>query len=110
MAANGCARILAILGGLIITIDGIIQVLGELSIALGFTVPGGSNFGILSGLVRAIVCLVVGVLILMSAGVIKGSKVSGSAITLLILGILGVLFSGYLGGVLVIIAAILLFL
>jgi hypothetical protein len=74
--------------------------------------PGGGGLGIITGIIGAIIGLVIGIVVLISVGAVKskGKKQSGSAVLVLVLGILGLLFASWIGGVLVIIAAILMFL
>jgi len=100
MSNSSCARVLAILGGLIMTIRAIIAILSYLGTALDFSMPLGSGVNLLSGIIGAIVLLVIGILVL-------GRSYYREAVLLLILGILGILFGDLLGGILVIIAAVL---
>ena len=103
------AKILSIIGGLLMLIIGILHLLGALGINL-FEVPlGWGGLGFLSGLINSIILIVVGLFTLISTGIIKKSstKVGFNGITILILGIVGLLFGGGIWAVLLIIAAIL---
>ncbi|MHA1519691.1 MAG: hypothetical protein ACTSRK_05855 [Promethearchaeota archaeon] len=114
MAKNtGLAKILAIIGGVLVVADGVIALLGIIldAFSLPFNLPGGRGlYGGLDPLLNAIIAIVIGLLILISTGVVKSSKtkVGFNGIIILILGILALVFGGYLGPVLVIIGGILL--
>lgn len=111
MAVSGLARILAIVGGVVIIVEGVLGILGLLDISLGFHYPGEGGFGILSGLISIIIGIVIGVIVLIATGTIKSrGNVSFNGITILILGIIGLVFAYGIGSVLVIIAGILLLL
>jgi hypothetical protein len=115
MASTGLAKLLAIIGGIVILAEGVLGLLGALDIfTLGFGIPGHGGLdllgGTLSAIISAIIAIVIGIAVLIATGVVKGSSVRFNGVTLLILGILGILFASWIGGVLVIIAAILLFL
>ena len=117
MASNnsGIAKILAIIGGVLVVIDGVLSLLGQIlsAFSLPFDVPGGGGFlGTLGPVVNAIIVIVIGLLILVTTGTVKSSKsnVKFNGITVLILGILALVFGGWLGPILVIIAGILLLL
>ncbi|WP_457557970.1 hypothetical protein [Candidatus Harpocratesius sp.] len=103
------ARILSIIGGLIMLIIGILHLFGALGMNL-FDVPlGWGGLGFLSAVVSAIILIVVGFLTLISTGIIKKSRtnVGFNGITILLLGIVGLLFGGGIWAILLIIAAIL---
>ena len=111
MAGNyrGIAKILSIIGGLLMLIIGVLHLLSALGTHL-FDIPlvwGG--LGLFSGLIDAIILLVVGLLTLIATGIVKGSntKVGFNGITILILGVVGLLFGGGIWAVLLIIGAIL---
>ncbi len=113
MAKNtGLAKVLAIIGGLVITIQGVfalIEHLGIFNFSLG--IPGEGGFlGSLGVLINAIIAIVVGILVLISTGVIKSSKtkVGFNGVIMLVLGILGIIFGNLIGGVLVLFGGILL--
>lgn len=113
MAKNtGLAKILAIIGGLVILIQGVLALLNHLGIfSFGLGLPGEGGFlGSLGALVNAIIAIVVGILVLISTGVIKSSKtkVGFNGVIMLVLGILGIIFGSLIGGVLVLIGGILL--
>lgn len=108
---KGIAKILAIIGGVLVIIDGALSLLNELGITLGFSVPGAGGFlGFLGAIINAIITIVLGVVILISAGAVKSKKgkVAFNGIVVLILGILTIFFGSWLAAILVIIAAILL--
>ncbi|MHA1475342.1 MAG: hypothetical protein ACTSRX_09520 [Promethearchaeota archaeon] len=106
MAKNaGLARILAIIGGIIIVVEAIWGFLnGHVAkvINIGF-------LDALGAIVGTIIAVVIGVLVLISTGVLKSnnSKIGFNGVLILVLGILGILFASTIGGVLVIIAGIL---
>jgi hypothetical protein len=113
MASNnsGLAKILAIIGGILVLLDGIVSLLGFFEITLGFGVPGGGGFfNELGALVNAIIVIGIGLIILISTGTVKSknTNIAFNGITVLILGILALVFGSYLGPILVIIAGILL--
>ena len=109
---SGLAKLLAIIGGLIIVIQGVLALLSHLEIfsfALGLPGEGGF-FGGVGGLINAIIAIVVGIFVLISTGTVKSSntKLGFNGVVVLILGILGIIFGSLVGGVLVLIAGILL--
>jgi len=111
MASKSLTQILALIGGIIIIIDGILTLLG----IFGMFIPGLPGWGFwgafFAGWINVIILIVDGLLVLFSVDVIKGLKIPYNGIWLLILGIIGIVFgSFFLGGALVIIAAILWFL
>ena len=86
----GWPKILAIIGGLIMVIQGIISIIG--------------------GNLLAIIGIILGLVVLISTGVIKAAAVIPfNKIVVLILGIIGLFVGTWLGAIFVIIAAILLF-
>jgi len=109
MAKNaGLAKLLAIIGGIVIVVEAILGMLGK-------GVTSFVEFDFLVGLgsvIYGIIAIVIGLLILISTGVLgsKKAKLGFNGLVILVLGILGFLFGSNLGGVLVIIAAILMFL
>jgi hypothetical protein len=111
---SGLAKVLAIIGGFLVLIDGIYALLRalEISIGINFDVPGGGGFGLfgLGALINAIIVIILAVLILISTGVVKSSStnVKFNGITILVLGILVLIFGSFWGPILVIIAGILL--
>ncbi|MHA1673879.1 MAG: hypothetical protein ACTSYI_09640 [Promethearchaeota archaeon] len=114
MAKNtGLAKILAIIGGILVLVDGVLSLLGILldAFSLPFNLPGGGGlYGGLGPLLNAIIAIVIGLFILISTGVVKSSKtkVGFNGIIILVLGILALVFGGFIGPVLVIIGGILL--
>ena len=109
MAKNeGLAKILAIIGGIVIVVEGVLGMLGK-----AFSSFVKLEFlGDLGIIVYGIIAIVIGLLILISTGVLgsKKAKIGFNGVIILVLGILGFIFGSNLGGVLVIIAAILMFL
>ncbi len=108
MAKNdGLAKLLAIIGGIVIVVEAVLGMLGK----------AFSNFveleflGALGPIVYGIIAIVIGLLILISTGVLgsKKAKLGFNGVVILVLGILGFLFGSNIGGILVIIAAILMF-
>jgi chromate transport protein ChrA len=99
-------KTLAILGGIFIVIEGILYLLTSLIDAI--TIPG---FGIpnLEGWYFSLVAIVIGIIVLWSCDVFRKKNGPGyNGWLLLILGILGVIFTyWHVGGALVIIAGIL---
>lgn len=98
-------ELLILLGGLIGLIQGILLVLG-----LPFTIlPGLGSFGI-DALIWGILAILFSLIALVNSGFIKISALefSNKWLVVLIMGILMYLFSSGLGGVLVILGAILL--
>lgn len=112
MANKGLARILAVIGGLVVLIEGALSLLGYLNVlSFSLGLPGEGGFiGGLGQLLNAIIAIVVGVLVLISTGTIKSksTRIGFGAVSVLILGILGIIFGSFIGGILVIIAGILL--
>ena len=112
---SGIAKILAIIGGVLVVIDGVFSLLNVALEVLNidFNVPGGGGFYAgLGATVNAIIVIVLGLLILVATGTVKSSKsnVKFNGITVLILGILALVFGSFLGPILVIIAGIILIL
>lgn len=90
-------------------IIGVLSLLSHLNI-FSYSVPlGYAGLGLLGALVGAIVLIAVGVLTLMATGTVKksSSKVGFNGVTILILGIVGLLFGGGVWAILLIIAGIL---
>ncbi len=113
MAKNaGLAKILAIIGGILVLVDGVLALLKIVLSAFNLPdIPGGGGlYGGLNPLLNAIIAIVIGLLILISTGVVKSSKtkVGFNGIIILILGILALVFGSFIGPVLVIIGGILL--
>ncbi|MBN2157427.1 MAG: hypothetical protein JW776_15380 [Candidatus Lokiarchaeota archaeon] len=108
--SRSITQILALIGGIIIVIDGILTLLGFFGIYIP-GLPGWGWFVWLPNWINAIILIVVGLLVLFSVDLIQGLRIPYNGVWLLILGIAGIIFGGYfLGGALVIIAAILWFL
>ena len=108
MAKNeGLAKLLAIIGGIVIVVEGVLGLLGN-SIA---KVVNLAFLDALSSIVFGIIAIVIGLLVLISTGVLgsKKAKLGFNGVVILVLGILGIIFASTIGGVLVIIAAILMF-
>lgn len=114
MASNnsGLAKILAIIGGILVLADGVLSLLNVLlsEFNLGFNIPGAGGFYSFSGLINSIIVIAIGFFILIATGTIKSSKsnVKFNGVTVIILGIIALIFGGYIGPILVIIAGILL--
>ena len=91
---EGIAKILVIIGGLITVIDAI----------LGFVHPGWASY------VGPVIALILGVIALLSA-IKPDDPIPWNKLFLVILGIIMIIFSAwYIGGILVLVAGILLFL
>ncbi len=90
----------------LIVVEGVLGLLGRTTTQffnLGF-------FDGLTDLIWGIIAIVIGLFILISTGVLGSKKkVAFNGIVILVLGILGFLFGSNIGGILVIIAAILMF-
>ncbi len=107
MDMKGLSKILALIGGLLGLLYGILDVL-----SLGGTIPGwGISLG-LDAMISGILLIVLSLIVLATSGWIKISalKLNYNLLILLILGVLMLLTSGGLAGILVIVAAILLLL
>lgn len=105
-------KLLAIIGGLIVVVFAVLSMLGLVGIDLDVSFwPSFVGYSI-NVLVNGVIALIVGILILISTGTIKSSstKVKFNGVTILVLGILALVFGDNLGGILVIIAGILLLL
>ena len=106
MAKNaGLARILAIIGGIVIVFEAIWGFLnGHVAKVINI-----AFLDALGAIVGTIIAVVIGVLILISTGALrsKNTKIGFNGVIILVLGILGILFASTIGGVLVIIAGIL---
>lgn len=100
MSNSSCARLLAIIGGLIMTISAILAILGYLGNALDFSIPYEGRVYLLEGIGGAIVLLIIGIITLSRNYYREG-------VLILILGILGIIFGSLIGGILVIIAGVL---
>jgi hypothetical protein len=109
MAEYGLARILAIIGGVLMVVDGSIAILRDLSISLHINYTGGGVSSI-EGILGALFAIIIGILVLISTGVIRTHRVdiSFSGVSLIVLGVLGIIFASTIGGVLVLIGGILL--
>lgn len=93
-------QILALIGAILILIDGVLTFF-----------QFGYGIGFLPFWINGLILIFVGLCVLFSIDVIQGLKIPYNGIWLLILGIAGLIFGGwYIGGILVIIAAILWFL
>lgn len=106
MAKNeGLARILAIIGGIVIVVEGVLGMLNR-SVA---KVVNLAFLDALGAIIFGIIAIVIGLLVLISTGVLssKKAKVGFNGVVILVLGILGIIFASTIGGVLVIIAGIL---
>ena len=106
MAKNdGLARILAIIGGIVIVVEAIYGFFRG-HIAKVIDIP---FLNVLDAIISTIIAVVIGLLILISTGVFKSknAKIGFNGVIILVLGILGILFASTIGGVLVIIAGIL---
>ncbi|WP_371805478.1 hypothetical protein [Candidatus Lokiarchaeum ossiferum] len=106
------AKILSIIGGLIMLAIGALGILYTF-IDPFFNVPlGWGGIGLLSGLISSIILFAVGIFTFISTGVIKKStsNVGFNAVTLIVLGIVGLLFGGGLWAILLILAGILMIL
>ena len=111
---NSLTKILAIIGALLVFIDGVLGILAYFFEAFRFEFWGfiGSSFFTIGGLgwLNAVIVLVVGILAMISVDLFKGT-IPFNGIWLLLLGIAAIVFgSWFIGGVLLIIAAILWFL
>lgn len=106
MAKNdGLARILAIIGGIVIVVEAILGFLnGHIAKVIDI-----AFLNALSAIISTIIAVVIGLLVLISTGVFKSknAKIGFNGVIILVLGILGILFASTIGGVLVIIAGIL---
>ena len=112
MAKSGITKTLAIIGAILIFVDGgssPITFFGIFVFNLGFL---GSSFFSIGGLywLNPVIVLVIGILAMISVDLFKGG-IPYNGIWLLVLGIAALVFgSWFIGGVLMIIAAILWFL
>jgi len=109
---KGIAKILAIIGGILCIIAGVFKIIGGGGIPSFFELSFLSFLGGLEGIVLGIIAIVIGLLILISSGVVgsKKAKLGFNGVVLLILGILALMFADQLGGILTIVAAVLMFL
>ena len=106
MAKNeGLARILAIIGGIVIVVEAIWGFLNG-HVAKVIDIP---FLNTLAAIVSTIIAVVIGLLVLISTGVLrsKSTKIGFNGVIILVLGILGIILASTIGGVLVIIAGIL---
>jgi hypothetical protein len=104
-------QILALIGGLLIFIDGILALIGVLT---GWHIPNlpGWSFWSIGGYawINPVIEIIIGILALISVDVFSGG-IPYNGFWLLILGIAGIVFGAYfLGAILLIIAAVLYFL
>ena len=106
------AKILAIIGGILSIFEGVMMILGKSGISRLLDLSFLSFLAGLTGIVMGIIAIVIGLLILISSGVVgsKKAKLGFNGVVLLILGILAILLASELGGLLTIIAAVLMFL
>ena len=109
---KGIAKILAIIGGIVCVIEGVYKVLGKSGLSKVVTLDFLAFLDGLGGIVLGIIAIVIGLLILISSGVLKSKKTNlgFNGVVLLVLGILALLFASELGAILTIIAAVLMFL
>lgn len=109
---SGIAKILAIIGGILSIFEGVMKILGKSGIGKVLDLSFLSFLAGLEGIVLGIIAIIIGLLILISSGVVSSKKTSlgFNGVVLLILGILAFLFASELGGVLTIVAAVLMFL
>ncbi|MGY5875648.1 MAG: hypothetical protein RTU30_07875 [Candidatus Thorarchaeota archaeon] len=107
MKMKELSKIFALLGGLLGLLYGILDVL-----TLGGTIPGWGLSIIPDAIISGILLIVLSLIVLATSGWIKISalKLNFNLLILLILGVLMLLTSGGLAGILVIVAAILLLL
>ena len=106
---NSLTDILVLLGAILALIFGILDVLGIGSLGLGLWSIGGSLPGL--SVIIALLLIVFALITLATSNVIKFPwKFKKNGTVLLVLGIILLLFGGGIGGILVIIGAILLFL
>ena len=106
---NSLTDILVLLGAIIALIFGILDVLGIGSLGLGLWTIGGYLPGM--GLIIGLLLIVFALITLATSDVIKFPwKFKKNGTVLLVLGIILLLLGGGIGGILVIIGAILLFL
>ncbi len=109
---SGIAKILAIIGGILSIFEGVMKILGKSGIGKVLDLSFLSFLAGLEGIVLGIIAIVIGLLILISSGVVSSKRTSlgFNGVVLLILGILAFLFASELGGILTIVAAVLMFL
>ncbi len=99
---EGIAKLLAILGGIVALIEAI------LSLTRGKAIVD-IDFGFVNKIVAAIIAIILAIIVLLSA--LKPDKpIPFNAILLIILGIVMIIFSSLIGGILVLIAGIVLLL
>lgn len=104
----GLARILALIGAIVLIVEAVLSFFNIFHFGTG-SFLGELFGGVLGGIVGLIIVIVIGVLVLIAGGFVKSNaKVGFNAIVVIILGILGFIFGSNVGGVLVIIAGILL--
>jgi hypothetical protein len=109
---KGIAKILAIIGGILSIYGGVMKILGKSGLTQFIDLSFLSFLAGLTGIVLGIIAIVIGLLILISSGVVSSKKANlgFNGVVLLILGILALLFASELGGILTIVAAVLMFL
>ena len=99
---KGIAKLLAIIGGIVALIEAI------LSLTRGKGIVD-LNFGLVNNIIAAIIAIILAIIVLLSA--LKPNKpIPFNAILLIILGIVMIIFSSLIGGILVLIAGIVLLL
>lgn len=109
---NSLTKILAIIGAIVVFIDGVLSLIGAL---FNWYIPGLPGWGFLPALfglgwLNAVILLVIGILAMISVDLFKGT-IPFNGIWLLLLGIGAIVFGNYfVGAALLIIAAILWFL
>ena len=109
---KGIAKILAIIGGILSIYGGVMKILGKSGLTNFIDLAFLASFAWLTGIVMGIIAIIIGLLILISSGVLKSKKTNlgFNGVVLLVLGILALLFASELGAILTIIAAVLMFL
>ena len=110
--ANSLTKFLAILGAILVFVDGVLSLLAYFGI-FNYVLGGffGKTLFIIGGLgwLNAVIVLVVGILAMISVDLFKGT-IPFNGIWLLVLGIAAIVFgSWFIGGLLLVIAAILWF-
>ncbi len=109
MAEHGLTRILAIIGGALMVVEGAMKILKDLAEALNIDYNTG-EVGSFEGALGALIVIAIGILVLISTGVIRSHRVDIGfrGVALIVLGVLGVIFASTIGGILVLIGGILL--
>ncbi len=97
---NDIAKILDILGGLIVLIGAILSLAG----AAYF---GPAGFGVVNWIVGAIIGIILGIIVILAA-IRPNDPIPWNGVVVLILGIIVLIIASLIGGILIIIAGILL--